>query len=146
MNRKYSAYHLEAKNRKIRGNDTEYDAVYSSPLRGIGFSFAFEGSGYYGSNVYGNDQSLEVTLETDQTLTIHCPPVSSTVEEIWYKLAADELGINQSAVKINSSFKADEEPPLPENVYSNISVMTVLLKKCCAAIKKEKKEQHFPTP
>lgn len=144
LNRKYSAYHLEAKNRKIRGNDTEYDAVYSSPLRGIGFSFAFEGSGYYGSNVYGNDQSLEVTLETDQTLTIHCPPVSSTVEEIWYKLAADELGINQSAVKINSSFKADEEPPLPENVYSNISVMTVLLKKCCAAIKKRKEGTALP--
>ena len=33
---------------------------------------------------------------------------------------------------------------LPESIYSNISIMTLLLKQCCTAIKKRKNQNEYP--
>lgn len=144
FNRKYASYRLDAMNWKLGSGPKEYVSVFSSPMRGIGFSCAFEGAGYYGSEIYNGSHTLEVTLETDSVLTIHCPPVSNSVHEIWRGIAAEILNIPLLCVKINSVFSNGEEPPLPENVYSNISIMTSLLKKCCLAIKRRKPDEPLP--
>ena len=54
------------------------------------------------------------------------------------------LGIPASSVKINSVFETNDEPPLPENIYSNISVMTELLKKCCQTLLKRRSDAKLP--
>ena len=54
------------------------------------------------------------------------------------------LSIPQNSVKIDTNFPAEKEPPLPESVYSNISVMTELLKKACETIKKKKEKESLP--
>ena len=133
--RKYASYKLAASLR----TSTPLDAsrhMFLAPLRGIGFSCGFEGSGYFGSKVFGTKQALEVSAETDGSITIHSPPISCAIQSIWTKIASDTIGIAPSQVNFNSLFETQREPPLPENVYNNISVMTVLLKKCCDTIKR----------
>ncbi|MGN0729172.1 molybdopterin cofactor-binding domain-containing protein [Treponema sp.] len=144
FNRKYASYRLDAMNWKLGSGPKEYVSVFSSPMRGIGFSCAFEGAGYYGDEIYNGTHSLEVTLETESVLTIHCPPVSDSVQEIWKEIASEILGSSVLSVRINSVFSSGEEPLLPENVYSNISIMTSLLKKCCLAIKRRKPGSPLP--
>ncbi|MCR5217336.1 xanthine dehydrogenase family protein [Treponema sp.] len=142
-NRKYTTYNLNA------------SAVYSefakgklftsqAPLRGIGFACAYEGSCFFGSEINGNNQYIELTFDENSILTIHTSPVSHSIEMIWSKLASEMLSIPQSSVKIDTSFPAEKEPPLPESVYSNISVMTELLKKGCEAINKKKDKEKLP--
>ncbi|MBQ0039748.1 MAG: xanthine dehydrogenase family protein [Treponema sp.] len=143
-NRKYASYHLDSNDWKMKSGPKEYVSLFSSPMRGIGLACAFEGTGYYGSEVYESSQSLEVTLEEDSTVTILCPPVSASIQDICSKTVSEILEISPSKVYFNSTFKNGEEPTLPENVYSSISIMTSLLKKCCVAIKKRKPTEKLP--
>lgn len=143
-NRKYASFHLDSKNWALDSNPKEYVSVFSPPMRGIGFACGFQGSEYSASILNGTKQTLEVTLESENSIIIHTPPVSPSIYEIWKKTVSEILekpGIN---VKIDSDFKTGEEPPLPENVSSNINIMTELLKKCCASIKKRKTSDKLP--
>ena len=144
FNRKYASYHLDAVFRSTATGTDNAKSLYEAPLRGIGLSCGFEGSGYFGSGIYSNDQTMEVTLETDGTLTIHSPPTSASIKEIWEQTARTLLHIPSSSIHINSEFDSHEEPFLPESVYSNISIMTVLLKKCCESILRKDKDAKLP--
>src|SRR5574344_1488053 len=142
FNRKYASYHLDA---VLRSSSTSNEQqLFEAPLRGIGLACGFEGSGYFGSGIYSNEQVMEVTLETDGSLTIHCPPPSASIRDIWEQTAASLLHIPPTSVHINSEFDSKEEPFLPESVYSNISAMTVLLKKCCESILRKNKADKLP--
>lgn len=143
-NRKYASFHLDSKNWEFDYNPKEYVSVFSPPMRGIGFACGFQGSEYAASILNGTKQTLEVTLESEDTIVIHTPPVSPSIYDIWKKTASGILEKPNINVKINSAFKAGEEPPLPENVSSNINIMTELLKKCCASIKKRKASDKLP--
>lgn len=142
--RKWSAYNLTSKNRHINFSQLDTQDFNLSPMRGIGLACAFEGSGYYGSEVYGNEEYIETTLEADHSVTIHSSPVSTSIQEIWKQLVSNIMEIKPSQVKINSVFNQEEEPPLPEIVYNNISVMTELLTKCCDGMKHMKEGQKLP--
>jgi CO/xanthine dehydrogenase Mo-binding subunit len=144
FNRKFASYHLDSVLRATHENTTELAFTYEAPLRGIGLSCGFEGSGYYGSGVYMTAQTMEVTLEQDQSITIHTPPASDSIREIWIQTASHILGVPQTAIHFNSEFDAREEPPLPESIYSNISVMTSLLTKCCESIMRRTAETTLP--
>lgn len=143
FNRKYTAYNLNA------------SSVYSdliegklfttqAPLRGIGFSCAYEGSCFFGSETNANDQYIELSFDENSILTIHTSPVSPSIEMIWTHLASEILSIPHSFVKIDTNFSSEKEPPLPESVYSNISVMTELLTKGCESIKRKKDKNSLP--
>ena len=131
FNRKYAAYHLN----EIQRHDG-LEETQQSPLRGIGFSCAFEGSGYFGSELYSTDQELSVTKEKDGSITIYSPPISESIRTIWTELASTSLNIAKSDITFDAHAADAKEPQLPENAYSNISIMTRLLQKCCDAIKK----------
>jgi len=140
FNRKYASYHLDA---VLRSTQSEA-SLFEAPLRGIGLSCGFEGSGYYGSGIYSSDETMEVTLETDGTLTIHSPPTSASIKEIWEQTVSKLLNIPPESVRINSEFDSHEEPFLPESIYCNISIMTVLLKKCCESILRKRSDAVLP--
>ncbi len=144
FNRKYAAYKLNSLARIRNGAQEFIASPNSAPLRGIGSACGFEGSFYYGSELYGSEQTLDVTLEENGTLTIHCSPISKSIQEIWTHLAADVLGLPASSVKINSNFETDNEPLLPESAHANISILTGLLKKCCESIKRRKEGSEIP--
>lgn len=140
FNRKFISFGINASNR-ARHNKNSFFAL---PLRGIGFSCAYDGSGYLGETIFSCDHKMEVTFTASDKVEIHSIKPSSVVESIWKKKAAEILQIEPSAVSINSSFPASEIPNIPEETSSNISVMTYLLTKCCQEI--QKKRFHSPLP
>ncbi|MFA6937166.1 MAG: xanthine dehydrogenase family protein [Treponema sp.] len=146
FNRKYASYHLDSVLRYSRNEKTTLGSLYEAPLRGIGLSCGYEGSGYFGSGIYSNDQAIEVTLEVDKTITIHCPPASASIKSIWQQLASSILKIPIASVRINSEFHINEEPLLPESIYSNISIMTMLLKKSCETILRKTSDSKIKLP
>ena len=112
--------------------------------RGIGLSFSPDGSGYYGSSKLESKQTMETTLSIDGIFSIHSHLPSPTVSEIWKKTASEILEIDSENIKIINEFPDDEIPDLPENIYSNISVMTQLLRKCCLDIQKKRFKMPLP--
>lgn len=137
FNRKFASYHLDSVNRKSGQKFTLQDTYSETPLRGIGLSCGYEGCGYYGSGVYSNNQTMEITWDETKTLTIHCPQQSNSIKEIWQQTAASILKIPVSSIKFNTEFNSKEEPLIPESIYSNITIMTTLLKKCCESLVKK---------
>ncbi len=144
FNRKYASYKLNSLARIKNGAQEFIASPNLPPLRGIGTACGFEGSFYYGSELYGSEQTLDVTLEENGTITIHCSPISKPIQEIWTHLASEILGLPASSVKINSNFETDNEPLLPESAHANISILTGLLKKCCESIKRRKEGVEIP--
>lgn len=116
--------------------------------RGIALSCALEGSYYYGSKLLSMDQKMEVTLTREGQVVIGTPSPSAACAALWKTLASKLLKISEDNILIASEKKdkksrvAYTKNKLPENLLSNISLMTMLLKKCCAQIQK----QRFQTP
>ncbi|MCR5045614.1 MAG: xanthine dehydrogenase family protein molybdopterin-binding subunit [Treponema sp.] len=112
--------------------------------RGIGLSTAYDASGYYGTSIFECNQKMEATLQKDGTLVIHAITPSKTILDIWKKEAAEILQIDQKMIKVNSEFDLKDEPLIPENFYSNLSIMTSLLKKCCQGIQTKRFRSPLP--
>ena len=138
--RKYVTYRLDSRYR----TNPQNRLPFTVPPRGIGMACAFNGSGYFGTNIYTTDQSMEATMEEDGSLTLHAMPPSQAILSIWKKTASSILGIKAEDIHINSVFETEEEPQLPESVYSNLSVMTQLLRKCCKAIQVKRSKMILP--
>lgn len=138
--RKYSTYKLNSKFIK----STNDNPLFTLPQRGIGIAYAFDGSGYYGTNIFSCEQKIETTLDINGQVTINAPTPSDSIAIIWKKTAAEILETNPEAVHIVSEFTEGEIPDLPENIYNNISIMTHLLKKSCAEIKRKRFHQALP--
>lgn len=117
---------------------------YNMPLRGIGISCAMDGSGYFGTSIIGCEQKMEATFNKDGTLSLHALPPSDSIFEIWKNTAAEILEIEPKMVKLNSEFDLKDESLIPENMYSNLSIMTQLLKKCCTAIQNKRFRNPLP--
>ncbi len=140
FNRKYSSYHQDSAFK----DGVLYESSRESPARGIGFACGYESSCFLGSSVYDPAQSIEVTLEENESITIHTPPVSNSIEAIFTKIASKILDISASSIKINTEIEKKNESSLPENTYNTISILTILLKKCCETIKKRKEGTALP--
>lgn len=139
LNRKFISYRLESLDRKV-----DFENIENFPLRGIGLACGFNGIGYYGSNIYASNQKMEATLESDGTLVIHAPAPSSWTLEVWKNTAAQILELDPKQIKLDSNFDIHDELSVPENVYSNISIMTYLLKKCCLDIQSKRFKKPLP--
>lgn len=134
--RKYTGYnsiHLQ-----------EYSVKSRLPMRGIGFAVGYEGNSFYSIDENLSRQSLEVSIHIDGSAHIHAHAPSTTVENIWKAIAAEQLNMNLESVFIDSDFKYNEELDLPETIFDNINVMTQLLKRCCNAIQKQRFRQPLP--
>lgn len=112
--------------------------------RGIGLSAAYDASGYYGTSIFECNQKMEATLQKDGSLVIHAITPSKTILDIWKNEAAEILQIDPKMIKVNSEFGLKEEPLIPENFYSNLSIMTSLLKKCCQGIQAKRFRSPLP--
>lgn len=143
-NRKFASYRLDSVDRKDSLNVALLNSFAEAPLRGIGLSCGYEGTGYYGSGVYSNQQNIELSLDENKILTIHCPSQSSSIKQIWETTASQILKIPVSSIKLNTEFNSKDEPLIPDTIYSNITIMTTLLKKCCTALAKKMDKAKLP--
>ena len=122
---------------------TEYEGHGISP-RGTGLACAYDASGYYGTSIFEYGQKMQTTLQKDGTVIIHAQTPSAPVLEIWKNIVAEILQIEPKMVKINSNFRLKDEPLTPENFYSNLSIMTGLLRKCCQGIQSKRFRDPLP--
>ena len=136
FDRKYAVYRATS----LKTNYKSANSPYSPPLRGIGFSCSFEGTGFFGSELLKNSISIETTLREYGKLVIHTTPPSDSVWTLWLNIAEEILGIDRKQVFIDCIFDEDEEPEYPESINSNIGIKTYLFRKSCESIKRKKNE------
>lgn len=138
--RKFSSYNLNSK----QNPDSEEHIFLSLPKRGIALSTGLEGAFFLGSSLENYQQKMSLTLEHDGILRITASVPSASIADIWKNIASELLGIDQNMIQIDSDTESIIKSPLPENLSSNISIMTSLLKKCCLEI--QKKRFNVPLP
>jgi CO/xanthine dehydrogenase Mo-binding subunit len=139
FNRKYTTFRIDAKQHR-----NSEDTFFALPIRGIGLACAFDGSGYFGNDIFSSSQKISVTLESDNTVTIHSLVPSPSISEIWIKTVSSMLKLPTSSVLITPDMKLSDVMPIPDNIYSNISIMTQLLNQCCLEIEKKKDKAELP--
>lgn len=140
FNRKYSSYRLNA----LQNQNTDGHTFFALPRRGIGFSCAYDGACFYGTNFPLTEQKIEVILDEDGKLKINAIWPSSTANSIWKQIASNILQIEPSQIIINSEYAATEETFMPESFCNDISIMTVLLKRACEDIQKKRESEKLP--
>lgn len=114
------------------------------PLRGIGLSCAFEGSGFYGASVNENNLSMEVSIEVDGSVLIKSPTPSNSILEIWKNIVSEILKVEKDVIYMDEKAVVPLEPILPNITADNISILTNLLRKCCTAIQKQRFRHPLP--
>lgn len=139
LNRKFVSFSLESKNRNLANSK-----ISNIPLRGIGIACGFNGIGYYGTNIFACNQKMEATLESDGSCIIHAMPPSNSTLDIWKNTVAQILELETKQIKLNSNFNLNEDLAVPESIYSNLSIMNYLLKKCCLDIQSKRYRKPLP--
>ena len=139
FSRKYTTFRIDAKHHADAG-----DSFFALPIRGVGLAGAFDGSGYFSSGIAADSQKIAVTLESDDSITIHSLVPSPSISEIWKSTVLSIIDPKPSSVSIEPDMTLDDAAPLPENIYSNISIMTQLLRQCCLDIQKKRTRETLP--
>lgn len=120
----------------------KYD--YLLPLKGIGLSCAFEGSGFYGASVNENNLCMDVSMEVDGTVLIKAQTPSNAILEIWKNIVCEILEVEKDVILMDEKNTDNIEPLLPNITADNISILTNLLRKCCLAIQKQRFRHPLP--
>ena len=124
--------------------DAESNAPYSPPLRGIGLSCAFEGSGFLGGDFGRTSVSLQVSVTEEKKIIVHALPQSQAVREIWTKIITDTLETDKRGIIFASDDSEEQtarksrQTQIPERLVGDVSVRTALLKKCADSIRRKK--------
>jgi len=140
FNRKYASFHMEVIDRVQKDSKP----FFALPLRGIGISSAYNGSGYLGESSFLNDSKVEVTLFKDEKAVIHSIKPSEVIQDIWKTTVSETLQIPKQNVQIDSSYEYDQLPEMPDDAFSTIGIANELIKKCCADIQKKRFHQALP--
>ncbi|MDR2048089.1 MAG: molybdopterin-dependent oxidoreductase, partial [Treponema sp.] len=136
--RKWAASELLRQHRRAGGQSRA-----AEPLRGIGIASAFQGSGLL--YPVGAREGVELTLGKDGSLEIRTSMVSFGEEQIypWKTIAARELGVDESLVKIRTEGKYIPDSG-PACLSRNIALITRLVERSCEAIKKQRFRDPLP--
>jgi CO/xanthine dehydrogenase Mo-binding subunit len=138
--RKWVSYELlKNKRRQEKWSVTE-------PLRGIGISTAFQGSGFL-DNDEVNDAccTVEITLEKEGFLEIKTSLASSGTPHLrtWQNLAQEILGVDPALIRLTGNTgKAQDSGP--GTLSRNIGITGNLVEKCCQAIRKLRFRDPLP--
>ncbi len=115
-----------------------------APIRGIGLSIGFQGSGFLSSKLLQNSVSLEVTMKMDESVIIHTLTPSKSIQNIWRKQASKILSITEDAIYMDLENSVNCEEEIPQTMSNKISTITTLVKKCSNAIQKMRFRQPLP--
>lgn len=140
FSRKYASFKLNSVQNRMNKGDT----IFSLPRRGIGLSVAYDGACFYGTQFPLTEEKIELILTEEENLIINAINPSATNCAIWKKIAGEELQIDQNKISINPEYAITEETFMPDSLYNDISIMTVLLKRACTEINKKRKTSALP--
>jgi CO/xanthine dehydrogenase Mo-binding subunit len=135
--RKWASYELLRASRKEKSfTEDKFES-----RRGIGIALAYQGSGmfYPGSEPC----TVEVTLTKESELEIKytMAGTNNRLIRIWSDLASRILSIEQKMIHIIRLDSGDSGPSCSSR---NITVLTKLVEKCCAAIRKQRFRDPLP--
>lgn len=147
FNRKYTAYKEIGKLGFVSDNKSN-NAFRFAQKRGIGISSAFEGTYFFGSKMLSLDQKMEVVLNMDQKVLINSVVPTASCVSLWKSVVSKIMKIDEKNISITTLDGSEDtkfEPSkYPENLVGNVSLMTVLLKKCCQSIQKQRFQKALP--
>jgi len=135
--RKYACYELV---RKRRGDRID------GPLRGIGLSFAYQGSGPFLSGDDSNAYAVEATLDKELRLWIRTSAAvgSEGVLAIWRRSAAELLGVPLESVTVLPPVTDEVPNSGPSTLSRNVTVVNRLVDRACEAIQKRRFRDPLP--
>ena len=137
--RKWASYELLRSSR--RGESRDFSG---EPSRGIGIAIACQGNGFLHNDSGNSNCAVETRLELDGSLEIRTSlPEHSAAADTWRNLARDILGVEGDLVRfINNTRDAPDSGAA--TLSRNISVVTRLVEKCCAAIRNQRFRRPLP--
>lgn len=118
--------------------------LWSLPVRGIGLSTGYHGSGFFASPFDPLQQTMTVTMDKDGQVTISHHMPSSSIFDIWTEQAASLLDCDKEVIHIDDSYNGSEDQLLPDTLTGDISILMPLLKKCCTSIQRSRFRQPLP--
>lgn len=136
--RKFAAYELQRKRRSSADGLEE--------LRGVGISFAEQGSGFIGKRE--NDLPGAISLTLDQsgnaTLKTSAIPGSLRQERLWKRLIAERLSISPENVHLAPPSSRGTPDFGPSTLSRGTAIMYRLIEQSCAAIQKRRFRSPLP--
>ncbi len=136
--RKFAAYELQ---RKRRSGNAGLD-----DRRGVGISFAEQGSGFIGKRE--NDLPGAISLTLDQsggaTLKTSAIPGSLRQERLWKRLIAERLSISPENVHLAPPNSRGTPDFGPSTLSRGTAIMYRLIEQSCAAIQKRRFRSPLP--
>ena len=136
--RKWASYEL------LRTRQREETWKLSSdPVRGIGISTGFQGTGFLYNNEEGNGNcAAELILEKDDSLEIKTSEITSGSMEIYRIMAHDILGLMPEMVSFTNT---NEVPDSGAGTLSrNTGSIAMLVERCLRTIKKRRSHEALP--
>jgi CO/xanthine dehydrogenase Mo-binding subunit len=139
--RKWASYELLRIHRREKG-----EVDNREPLRGIGIATAYQGSGLLYNGTDKGACSVELTLEKDGSLEIKTSMVSSNKEHtfLWQNTAAEILAVESDKIRVVSDSTDASPDSGPATLSRNITIITRLVERSCAAIRKQRFRDPLP--
>ncbi len=137
--RKHAAYELLKKRRRTVAEG--YD-----PLRGIGLSLCYQGSGFIDGGDDRQDCSVRVRLDKDGTVSIFTSavPTHPNTVDAWKQLSGKILGVEPGVIRVED-VDTDLVPDSgPSTLSRNITLVRSLIERCCNAIQKKRFRSPLP--
>jgi CO/xanthine dehydrogenase Mo-binding subunit len=139
FSRKYAAYELLKKRRvTIRTPHT--------PLRGIGLSIAYQGSGFLGRGEEREAGSVIARLEMDGKLVIKTSAIPTHHEtvQIWKQRARRVLGVSAEDVAFEDVDTRHVPNSGPSTLSRNITIVRNMIESACQSIQKRRFRNPLP--
>ncbi len=139
--RKWASYELLRTHRRNNPGQEKHE-----PLRGVGVSLAYQGSGFINTSWEKNFPSVELTLDKDSILEIKTSMVSSNDEYtfLWRNTAAEILSLDPNSINVTQNNTELVPDSGPSCLSRNITVLTKLIERACNAIRKQRFRDPLP--
>ncbi len=137
--RKHASYEMHKKRRTKVPEEAK-------PLRGIGLSVAYQGSGLVGRGEERSSSSVVARLDADGSLLILTSAVSveGMAERAWIDAASRILGIEKKRVVVAES-RTDSVPDSgPSALSRNVTIVRELVESCCNAVVRKRFRAALP--
>ena len=135
FDRKYTAY---------ENLDKRRGGIKDGPVRGIGLSLGYQGSGFLSAWQEGIQYSVEITMETTGEVHVKCGSYSSSIKEIIRSLVSGLLSIEKSLIRFVDADPDDASFSGPDLLSSSAAIIAPLVSKCCSSIQRQRFRMPLP--
>jgi CO/xanthine dehydrogenase Mo-binding subunit len=139
--RKWASYELLRERRR-----TEAEGDFKEAYRGIGIACAYQGSGFLYHGIDRGNYSVDATLDKEGVLELRTSMVPASDEgfDIWRGIAAESLSLEANEVRIVCGSTDGAPDSGPDTLSRNIGILTKLVEKACADIRKQRFRDPLP--